>query len=798
MKRMLTDRRDSLRHVEFPRSESRRDFRPIARIATLRQFCDRARTATLLLTIASGFLVGLFSLPQTASAQDDSTQLKPTLKFELRNQQTTRTGGPIPLTYDLIWDGAGATLLEGQLRLTLTDGIETYGRYVSTDLAINPGRTTYRVLLPSIEGRSAFQNVDLIARFISADGDEIDLEARPLRVTPDVSRFFRIAYCDPVARTDDRRVSAFLNSLKFEQFWQAPSRNDNQRLGPESVAVTVFDSLRPTDMPLDPHWYCTTSAVVLSRNAFSELRPKQLDVLLQWVQAGGSLCVEPLAGLDDEHLAFLNALAAESPGTQLAIDQRGRLTLPEGLAFEHFQTGLGNTVVLYVGLQDTLDTTTREWKAAVARLWNFRADQQQAIASKGKFQWLANTEMYPENSGPRNRGGYNSYYGYPYQQNRYQNQQNHLGVRPIQSVQGLLERLMPEDVEVVPLPYIGAILILYLLTIGPVDYFVLGAFKARRFTWITFPLATVGFTLFTVWLSNSYLSSSAERTYVEVLDITGRGDVARSNRLELLFTMSSNNVTTDVRSGVFTSLDHSRFGGTVHDQYRRPVHRRTVPAATIVGRPPGIFSAIQAVPKWTPQINRVFQIAPDPESLPSELIEFDWKSPRDLRSNAGRQQLRQAIQTTFGPEAIGVLFNGRKSVDLIGNRTAVFQEAALQVLNEPQPGRRNNQQWLYTDFLWDTSVRLQGPGLFGAVSRVSPHGGANFEDMTLLDPSDPNQWLLVIARPDGENMTIYRRLYQLPSVPADAEAATAPAGAASGGSNADNTTNQNSSEASND
>gem|GEM_PF-764817 len=767
MKRMPTDPQDSSSRAERLRREGRADFRSAGhaenlQAETLREFRYQARSATLLFAIVAGFLVSHFSQLSAANAQDDPTQLQPSLRFELRNQQTVRTGGPIPVTFDLVWDGAGVTLLEGQLRLLLTDGIETYGHYVSSDLAINPGTTTYRILLPSIEGRAAFQTVDLLASFVTPDGDTFDLESRPLRIAPDVSRFFRVVYCDPVSSTDDRRVAAFLNTLKFEQFWQAPGRN--QPPSPDNVAITYFDSLRPADLPADPHWFCTTSIIVLSRNAFSELRPRQLDALLQWVKAGGSLCVEPLGGLDDAHLEFLNKLAIETPEAELVIDDRGQLIIPADRSFRTLSCGLGKAVVLYAALLDDFDTTAAGWQSAVAGLWHFRADQQQAIATRGRFQWLAGSELYPDNLGQPYRNNRYRYYGNMYQQNQFQNQQSHLGVRPVQSVQGLLERLMPQDVEVVPLPYIGAILVFYLLTIGPVDYFVLGMFKARRFTWITFPLATIGFTLFTVWLSNTYLSSSAERTFVQILDMTSQGEVARSNRLELLFTMSSNEVTTDVKSGIFTALDHSRFGGTVHDQYQRPVHRRTVPAPIIAGRPPGVFAAVQAVPKWTPQINRVFQIAPDAEQLPTELPEFDWQSPRDLSDVDEREQLRDSVVTAFGGEATAVLFNSRKAIDLVGSRTAVFQESMLQQI--PNNATRNREeQWTYTDFLWDSSVRLQGPGLFGAVCRVSPHGGANFEDLTLLDPSDATQWLLVIAVPHDENMTIYRRLYQSPGRP---------------------------------
>ena len=354
-----------------------------------------------LLTLAFAFVTRLLMVAadaDPANAQDEPTQLKPSLKFELRNQQTARTGGPIAGTFDLLWDGAGATLLEGRLYLTLTDGIEVYGRFVSRELVVNPGeKLTERILLPSIEGRAAFQTVDLVAKFVTMDGDEFDLESRPLRIAPDVSRFFQVVYCDPISRTDDRRVSAFLSTLKFEQFWQAPSRN--QPLTPENVATTYLDSLQPSELPADPHWLCTTSIVVLSRNGFSELRSGQLDALLQWVKAGGSLCVEPLGGLDDEHLEFLNALAAESPETELTFDNRGQLIVPDGQPFKSLSCGLGKAIVLYSGLLDDFDTTSVDWRSAVAGLWHFRADQQQAIASTGKFQWRAGDELYPDNYG---------------------------------------------------------------------------------------------------------------------------------------------------------------------------------------------------------------------------------------------------------------------------------------------------------------------------------------------------------------------------------------------------------------
>ena len=92
------------------------------------------------------------------------------------------------------------------------------------------------------------------------------------------------------------------------------------------------------------------------------------------------------------------------------------------------------------------------------------------------------------------------------------------------------------------------------------------------------PAATVAFTLFTVWLSHSFLDSSTERSQIRVFDMADDGSVLRSNQIELLFTMSSHDVTTDMRNGLFTALNHSRFGGQMNARgYGRNMNRESVP-----------------------------------------------------------------------------------------------------------------------------------------------------------------------------------------------------------------------------
>src|SRR5262249_44592570 len=74
------------------------------------------------------------------------------------------------------------------------------------------------------------------------------------------------------------------------------------------------------------------------------------------------------------------------------------------------------------------------------------------------------------------------------------------------------------------------------------------------------------------------------------------------------------------------------------------------------------------------------------------------------------------------------------------------------------PYYRYNMPQKTSNFLDDVSVNSLG-GLFAVVSQMSPSGGKDFEDMALLDPSHPDQWLLIVAVDRGDDVDIYRKLY---------------------------------------
>ena len=125
---------------------------------------------------------------------------------------------------------------------------------------------------------------------------------------------------------------------------------------------------------------------------------------------------------------------------------------------------------------------------------------------------------------------------------------------PMASMSALFQLLMPRDVQMVPLSLIGAVLAAYIVVIGPVDYFVLGLLRMRRLTWILFPVVTIAFAVFTLFLSRWYLGTNDSRQAIEINDIVKGGTTARRTRIELLFLSRAREVGTDVQNGAFSQV----------------------------------------------------------------------------------------------------------------------------------------------------------------------------------------------------------------------------------------------------
>ena len=427
----------------------------------------------------------------------------------------------------------------------------------------------------------------------------------------------------------------------------------------------------------------------------------------------------------------------------------------------------------------------------LAFLWKMRHDRLAEFLDAGTF--LVKSEHPVDEVKPGDTNWQARNFNVSYAQLRPQDKQ--LAPLPLQSGDQLLTRLMPEGLRVVPMSLIGMILFVYVLLIGPGDWFVLGAIKRRKWTWITFPFVTVALTLLTVWLAEWYMQISDNRRVVTFHDVGVDGRIARRNRFEVLFQGSERNVTTELSREIFSAMTLQRFSSAMWYNYQQQqlqgVDQRRLynQVANVAGRVPSRYTVTQFLSQWTPQLNRRFSIprnatqttsadASSPAATSASTDkppEFNWGLFADSETyNPGtvpvlhgpaQESLLKQIKATFGDSAhIAVFISGIRR-PLAGNFGFLHAGPVYGVDAEGNP--INQQQMYYpgynpntnkSSFLDDVSVNALG-GLFAVVSQMSPTGGKDFEDMALVDPSDPDQWLLVVAVERGDEVDLYRKLY---------------------------------------
>jgi hypothetical protein len=645
------------------------------------------------LYLAAPFLVLLSAVAGGTGSASDAAAPKNELTAEIvRGTNSARSGAPMSALWKFKRQRSG--LLQGRLELTAFEGEQVFGRFRTEEIVLPSGEQLVETMLPSVKSGSEEIGVHLI---FLGKRQRINLGTHTLRVPTPFQRIFVTCVCDPFAAAEDR-YRPLVDSLRFERY--SPIEADR-------LVATRSVSVRPSDMPTDPLACCGYDIVLLTNEGFSGLREKQLAALWAWVDAGGRLCIQlqgSHSSVDPHHLNFLEEIGVES-GIDLWLRRKG----------------LGRVVIAQSDAAAVKDLTSSQWRTALAFLWNVRADQTPTLVRTGKW------EQRLVNNVAQQAGMQDPYpYVSPAQ----------FAPIPIQSGAGLVHQLMPRNVRVISFGLIAAILFLYVVAIGPADYFVLGWFKQRRLTWITFPAVTAGFTLLAVWLSHAYMATGGNRRAAVVLDVGDSGKIVRQSRFELLFSSTPCTMTTELRREVFTPLDHQRFGVASQSLYRGNPSLQSGPMGPpgYDGRVPQRYTVTQHIAQWTPQLNRRFSISPevDPAGL-------DWGTTQSITTPQGQQELRQRIMNHFGSDVSIWLFHGESMQHLSPSQTRL--------------------PWQYLEgFLQQTSAP-RGLGLFGVVSQIAPTGGDNFEDLSLLDPSNPKEWAIVVAVERGEDLLIYRKLY---------------------------------------
>jgi hypothetical protein len=361
-------------------------------------------------------------------------------------------------------------------------------------------------------------------------------------------------------------------------------------------------------------------------------------------------------------------------------------------------------------------------------LWKLRSRQAHAVAESGHWEPPANSST-ENNSYPRSRQPYrnNPQYAEPLS---YSTQPTGLGAE-------LMNLLMPRTVRLIPFSALIGLLVLFVLMIGPGDYFVLGFLRRRRFTWVLFPATSIAFTVATVLMANHYLGLRDQRRSLIVVDLAKDGTALRWNRYELVFAARDKQSVTDLKDALWAPLDVRTMPGQINNPYNNPYNRNNgynADAGREAGPPlydgvlPVHFQTSEAIRQWQPELNRIFSFEPPPVPLFPDwrAIEEAWPSLQNIRAKLSKKK-------SFNGDLHAISRSSSMTGD--SGSTGILPASILREL-----------------CAGDSS------GLLSLVSQVSPTGGGNFEDVQAMD-EETNDSVLAIVTQIGDDIVVYRRFF---------------------------------------
>ncbi len=667
--------------------------------------------------------VPLFVLGGELSAQEVPVRLKME-PLSLR----TRSGGPVGMQVKLEYNET--SILEGDLILKVFDEPRSNDMLLTTiryeDIVLQGSDFIFNMLLPPLPqtGRPSFD----VEAWFETGGERFALSASTnYKDPPDTFSIIgnridtrALVLCSASGRTDSSRFSKRRSRLHDVL--------STRSLVPQKHVQTVVCFPAPrggSSMPENPLELCCYDAVLLTDGALKQLESGQMDAIATWTEAGGSLCVAPTeAGHSKRHLEFLRRLLPRHVSRlQLTEDGRIRFSTDQALYCADY-SGLGRSVLMSEELDAATRLSTNERNGLSGFFWKARGSSMPAPgeAFLAKEPFWKQRKPEPE----QQLGKQGSIYG---QDNRLL-WENALSPRESELGRAWQSILMPADVRMVPTSVIAGLLLAFVVAVGPADYWLLGLLRKRKYTWILFPLVTLAFTLAMVSVAHHYLGSNVTGGRVVVTDVGKSGRVIRETVLDQLFLGTRRDVSTEVTSGLVSSLQ------------RQPL--------MLNGRFPQKYSADRRVEQWTPEMLRTLSLTPKPIVK----LSIDWDDTQLITTEAGRIQLRDILTSDDSIECIcaAVLHGSR----WIAVHEEVQSERPMNESREELARRTLRDTLLYS---LNACAHATPTGFFQYVAQVSPSGNAELEDLPIQDEDNPDQWVLAILLKTDDGYQIIRRSY---------------------------------------
>jgi hypothetical protein len=734
------------------------------------------------------------------------------LKMELMSIRN-RSSGPLPVRIRLEYNQP--QMLEGDLQLSIYDGKDFYtaedliAKLRFDDIVLVGQDYQFNAVLPPLR-TSTLRNWSIEAVFITETG-QIPLSSIVDKQDP--PQAYDLITSNPAER------SVLLCSCCAETIGQSASRNRrfletalsldnynplNQSVDekPRTIAQEATEAFATNmvgrsvihfsgqwaarDLPLDPLSYCAFDVVLLSDGALARLNQNQMDGLLKWVRAGGSVCIVPDASMKPMHLELLRTLLGkqQSDAADLTLDDEGRLIVVsdenDPVLMSHY--GLGRVVILPA--VDNLESRLgkEDLGEVVGFLWKVRRScgiwKGEKWSEAAYLDWLRglgiDVQMDPAGvyiTAEALRSSDRKSFLLPLL-HRSDNGRHYFNVSYLESYLGGAERLsprtepllsfgeqilLPEDIEMVPTWVIGLILSGYVLTIGPVDYFVLGWLRLRKYTWIVFPIVTVCFTFLTIAVAHDYMSSEDTGGRLVITDIVDNGIPVRQTVLETLFLGAKTEIETDHKSQLVVQAEDSFTAADWENVYGNGPERKSDTPLSYTGHFPQNYSIRQEVQQWSPVSLRTLSLEPEAVQLPS----IDWSDSTLVTTPEGHLRLRAALDKNQVPIHSAMIFHNGTPVALVGQWPVGSHSGSGQQIVNAGDNTPGNRTLAIQQLLFYIPTAANQTGLFRIVSQIAPQGAGSLEDLAFCDSSDPNQWALVIMTTDGEEFRVYRKLYHV-------------------------------------
>jgi hypothetical protein len=652
------------------------------------------------------FFVLLLSFAGLAGLADSPPMLRATV-----NELAPRSRRAAPEWIEVLLNSRSTAIREGALEFTMIEWGDTLYRYRTHNLVINSGDQRFRFMLPAATSHGENSNRTLQLKFIEKDRTT-PLGEFPLIASQRGGQAHVIAVIRPSFRAAGSETHPIWQALRLERL--APEE------GPMFDTAPVF--LDPADVPQEPLGFFPFDLVLIESDAYGKMREKARAALARWVNAGGSLCVIADRTLEPGHVEALNQLGSVDPHWKaLTTDESGQVKVPGKMAFS--RVNFGRMAVASELPPDDVEKVSTAWRRACVFLWRLAEAQADKVAQNGKWD-LKPPDL--KNVSPKQRAI------------------RVVGRQPYpQSIEFELPafELFPKSVRVIPLWVLATLIGVFLILIGPVDWFLLGAIRRHRFTWLAFPVVAVSITAGTVFLAQRYMGQSNHEGAIIISDIGVTGRVIRETRIEFSLPASQKLATSSMKNALRLPVgSRSNFSRSYVSNWDDVMFQ---------GQYPARFDYVRPHRQWTPEISRATAVvdAPDASGIKWDAFDAEFLEKQ--------KEVFQKIRSRDRRPSEDVLTFLRKTYELAGKRD--HREVSFSFFTKW--GTRDTEEGP-TTASWRQAVTLADPlNPTLLLTHESPNGFPQFNDLRILERADPSRTVILAAMREGKDIHVWRRLY---------------------------------------